>query len=49
MSIVESPEEYNEVVNNISKIKFKSKKEMANEYKEIYDNLTFEEENLKNV
>jgi glycosyltransferase involved in cell wall biosynthesis len=41
MDIVENPEEYKEVVNNISKIKFKSKKEMANEYKEIYDNLTF--------
>lgn len=49
MKIANNPKEYEKVVDNISKIKFKSKKEMTDEYKKVYDELTSHKEIDYNV
>ena len=46
LQIVDSPEEYFKVVEDVSNIKIKSKKEMANEYESIYlQNLVYVQKN----
>ncbi|WP_409198243.1 glycosyltransferase [Methanobrevibacter acididurans] len=49
IKIANNPKEYEKVVDNISKIKFKSKKEMTDEYKNVYDELTSHKEIDYNV